>query len=105
MKNFSAKKAIIIAVIIVVVVAAAICTWYFGFYTAGTIGGGAAKAAALNDAGLTAAQVSGLESDFENEDGFKYYEVSFIYNAMEYEYAIDAASGQVLHMKSESVFD
>ena len=105
MKSFSAKKAIIIAVVIVVVIAAAICIWYFGFYTAGTIGGSAAKAAALNDAGLTAAQVTGLESDFENEDGFKYYEVSFIYNAMEYEYAIDAASGQVLHMKSESVFD
>ena len=105
MKKFSAKKAIIIAVIVVAVIIAAVAIWYFGFYTAGTIGGSAAKAAALSGAGLTAAQVTGLESDFENEDGFKYYEVSFIYNAMEYEYAIDAASGQVLHMKSESVFD
>lgn len=105
MKKFSAKKAIIIAVIVVAVIIAAVAIWYFGLYTAGAIGGSAAKAAALNDAGLTAAQVTGLESDFENEDGFKYYEVSFIYNAMEYEYAIDAASGQVLHMKSESVFD
>ena len=105
MKKFSAKKAIIIAVIIVAVIIAAVAVWYFGFYTAGAIGGSAAKTAALNDAGLTAAQVTGLESDFENDDGFKYYEVSFIYNAMEYEYAIDAASGQVLHMKSESVFD
>ena len=100
------KTAIIIAVVVVVVlIAAAVAVWYFGFHTSGRIGRAAAEQAALNDAGLTAAQVTGLESDFENEDGFKYYEVSFIYNAMEYEYAIDAASGQVLHMKSESVFD
>ena len=100
MKKFSAKKAIIIAVIVVAVIIAAVAVWYFGFYTAGTIGG-----SALNDAGLTAAQVTGLESDYENEDGFKYYDVSFVYNAMEYEYAIDAVTGQVLHVKSESVFD
>ena len=100
------KTAIIIAVVVVVVlIAAAVAVWYFGFHTSGRIGRAAAEQAALNDAGLTAAQVTGLKAEFENEDGFKYYEVSFIYNAMEYEYAIDAASGQVLHMKSESVFD
>ena len=42
MKKFSAKKAIIIAVIVVAVIIAAVAVWYFGFYTAGTIGGSAA---------------------------------------------------------------
>ncbi len=100
------KTAIIIAVVVVVVlIAAAVAVWYFGFHTSGRIGRAAAEQAALNDAGLTAAQVTGLKAEFENEDGFKYYEVSFIYQAMEYEYAVDALTAQVLHVKSESVFD
>ena len=100
------KTAIIIAVVVVVVlIAAAVAVWYFGFHTSGRIGRAAAEQAALNDAGLTAAQVTGLKAEFENEDGFKYYEVSFIYQAMEYEYAVDALTAQVLHVKSESIFD
>lgn len=100
------KTAIIIAVVVIVVlIAAAVAVWYFGFHTSGRIGRAAAEQAALNDAGLTAAQVTGLKAEFENEDGFKYYEVSFIYQAMEYEYAVDALTAQVLHVKSESVFD
>ena len=100
------KTASIIAVVVVVVlIAAAVAVWYFGFHTSGRIGRAAAEQAALNDAGLTAAQVTGLKAEFENEDGFKYYEVSFIYQAMEYEYAVDALTAQVLHVKSESVFD
>ena len=100
------KTAIIIAVVVVVVlIAAAVAVWYFGFHTSGRIGRAAAEQAALNDAGLTAAQVTGLKAEFENEDGFKYYEVSFIYQAMEYEYAVDALTAKVLHVKSESVFD
>ena len=100
------KTAIIIAVVVVVVlIAAAVAVWYFGFHTSGRIGRAAAEQAALNDAGLTAAQVTGLKAEFENEDGFRYYEVSFIYQAMEYEYAVDALTAQVLHVKSESVFD
>ena len=100
------KTAIIIAVVVVVVlIAAAVAVWYFGFHTSGRIGRAAAEQAALSDAGLTAAQVTGLKAEFENEDGFKYYEVSFIYQAMEYEYAVDALTAQVLHVKSESVFD
>lgn len=99
------KTVIIIAIAVVVLVIAAVAVWYFGFYTSGSIGGSAAKQAALADAGLTAAEVTGLKADFENEDGFKYYEVIFVYDAMEYEYAVDALTGQVLHVKSESVFD
>ena len=100
------KPAIIIAAVVVVVpIPPAVAVWYFGFHTSGRIGRAAAEQAALNDAGLTAAQVTGLKAEFENEDGFKYYEVSFIYQAMEYEYAVDALTAQVLHVKSESVFD
>ncbi len=56
----------------------------------------AAKAAALQDAGLTADKVSGLKVERETEEGRTVYEVEFTAEGVEYDYLIDALTGEVL---------
>ena len=60
-----------------------------------------AKAAALNHAGLTEAQVSKLHTELDHEDGRYVCEVEFIYGGYEYHYEIDAESGAVLEFEKE----
>lgn len=73
-----------------------------GHIPSASVGGAAAKEAALKHAGFTAAQVWDLSVDYEDDDGqTPHYEVDFKCNGMEYEYQIDAASGAVLSHHSE----
>ena len=44
-----------------------------------------------------------LETDYD--DGFLIYEGKIVYNEMEYEFEIDAATGTILEWDAESVFD
>ena len=67
----------------------------------GYIGTEVAKNAALAHAGLTADQVTVSKVDFDVEDGRMVYEVEFKQGGQEYEYEIDAASGDILHHKVE----
>ena len=99
------KIALILAIVLLVLLIAGAAVWCFAFYSSGRIGAAAAKQAALTDAGFTESQVKALDADYENDDGFKYYEVSFIVGTTEYEYAIDAFTGEVLNVKTESAFD
>jgi uncharacterized membrane protein YkoI len=55
-----------------------------------------AENVALNHAGLSSANVSFLRSHLDRDDGRTLYEVSFYYNMMEYEYDIDAITGNIL---------
>jgi uncharacterized membrane protein YkoI len=55
-----------------------------------------AENAALSHAGVTGADVSFLRSHMDRDDGRTLYEVSFYYNFMEYEYDIDALTGNIL---------
>ena len=55
-------------------------------------------------------QVSGAtENDIrihqDNDDGRSIYEGTIIYDGMEYEFEIDAASGDIIDWSSESVYD
>lgn len=63
---------------------------------AGDIGVEAAVQAALNRAGLTADQVAIVKKGMELENGRKVYEVEFLYGGKEYDYTIDALTGNVL---------
>ena len=56
-------------------------------------------------AGFTRQDVTRLDTDFERDDGFVYYDVKFINGTMEYDYTIDASTGAVLHSEMEPVFD
>lgn len=59
------------------------------------IGEAGAKQTVLTHAGLTEAKVSGLRVSFDWEDGRAEYEVEFKYGAAEYEYEIDALTGEI----------
>ncbi len=73
-----------------------------GAPTAGTedeIGPQQALAIALRHLGVTESQISKLEIEREREDGKWVYEVEFVYQGKEYEYEIDAVSGEVLEVE------
>ena len=65
------------------------------------IGEEAAKAAALEDAGLTASDVTELDADLDLDDAIIHYDVDFKSGGMEYDYDIDAVTGDVLTSSSE----
>jgi len=69
--------------------------------TDGYIGEDAAKAKALADAGLTEADVTGLKADLDLDDAIVHYDVDFKAGGMEYDYDIDATTGDILTSKSE----
>lgn len=77
--------------------------------TAGTasdkayIGHDAALNAAVSAAGTTADNVTLTGTDMDYEHGRMVYEVEFIYNNLEYEYEIDATTGEVVDYKTESL--
>lgn len=65
------------------------------------IGLEAAKQAALNHAGVPASQATFLEAEYDYDDGRMVYEVEFHVNGTEYEYEIDAQTGDVVKHKTE----
>lgn len=65
------------------------------------IGAEVAKNAALAHAGLTADQVTVSRVDFDMEDGRMVYEVEFWAGDVEYEYDVDAATGEILKNQTE----
>lgn len=57
-----------------------------------------AKTIALEHAGLTEDQVTFLKSKLDKEDGRQFYELEFYTDSyQEYDYDIDAATGEILH--------
>lgn len=60
------------------------------------IGEAAAKAAALQDAGVAESAVSRLKIEMDYDDGRMVYDVEFYVNNVEYDYEIDAASGKII---------
>lgn len=67
----------------------------------GYIGRDAAEEFALKHAGFTAADVVGLYSELDSEDRVMVYEVEFYANNIEYDYEIDALTGEVRKHKTE----
>lgn len=65
------------------------------------IGMEAAKEAALSHAGYTQNNVTFLSAEYDYDDGRMIYEVEFRVQGAEYEYEIDAATGQVIKYEQE----
>lgn len=63
-----------------------------------------AKQIALNDAGLTAADVTELKAELDTDDAVVHYDVDFKSGGKEYDYDIDANNGAIL-TKSVEVDD
>ena len=60
-----------------------------------------AKAIALADAGVNETQIRDFEIERDFERGIYLYEISFEYGGKDYEYAVNAADGQILHWEKE----
>jgi uncharacterized membrane protein YkoI len=65
------------------------------------IGVSKAKQIALDHAGLKASQVRFKKAKLDTEDGIRVYEIEFYKGRMEYEYEIDAYTGEILEWDSE----
>ncbi len=68
----------------------------------GYIGVEAAKAAAYAHAGVSEADVLFVETDFDSEHGVMVYEVEFYAGNVEYEYDINALTGEVVKYEQEN---
>lgn len=60
-----------------------------------------AQAAALEHAGLTEADVTWINTHLDWDDGRQIYEVEFISGSTEYDYDIDAATGQIISFDAD----
>ncbi len=69
--------------------------------TPSRIGEAAAKAAALKHAGLSESDVTRLEVKIDRENGRLVYEVEFYVGNTEYEYDIDAYTGEIIKFEIE----
>ena len=65
------------------------------------IGEDKAAEAALSEAGLERSLVSGLKCEMDFDNGVMVYEVEFISGGVEYEYEIDAVTGEVVKAETE----
>lgn len=65
------------------------------------IGEARAKEAALAHAGAKEADITGYEFEMDYEHGAMIYELEFRWNGREFEYDIDAASGEILKYEGE----
>ncbi len=58
-----------------------------------------AESAALTNAGVPADSVLGLRSEFDRDDRVKNYDVDFCFGEYEYDYEINAVTGEVLRVE------
>ena len=67
----------------------------------GEITAGEAEQIALNHAGFTADQVTYLRTEYEIDDRMSQYEVNFHHDRWEYDYEIDARTGNILSFERD----
>lgn len=65
------------------------------------IGNDAAMAAALADAGFAASDVTELQCELDLDDATVHYDVDFKQGGYEYDYDIDATTGQIIFKNAE----
>ena len=66
-----------------------------------TISAAKAQEIALNHAGFSASQVRELEVDYDMDDRIPHYTVEFKNSGIDYEYEIDAATGEILKVEKD----
>ena len=95
------KKTRIILIAAVVIIAVAAVAVFFVMRGNSYIGKAAAFECAYKDAGVTADEVIEKDADFEKKGGKAWYDVEFETFTTEYDYTIDARTGDVLNGRSE----
>ena len=70
--------------------------------SSGQISLDAARQTALLDAGLDGSEVTHTKADLDQDDGIFVYEIEFYTAAHDYEYEIDAATGEIRHKEQDA---
>jgi uncharacterized membrane protein YkoI len=88
----------ILCIVLAVFLAGALAAGFFiRRHQQSVIGRDRALEIALADAGLSRAEVHDVDVDYESENGYARYEVSFEQGLRDYEYGVDAKTGQILY--------
>ena len=95
------KKTRIILIAAIVIIAVAAVAVFFVMRGNSYIGKAAAFDCAYKDAGVTADEVIEKDAEFEKKGGKAWYDVEFETFTTEYDYTIDARTGDVLNGRSE----
>ena len=95
------KKTRIILIAAIVIIAVAAVAVFFVMRGNACIGKAAALECAYKDAGVTADEVIEKDAEFEKKGGKAWYDVEFETFTTEYDYTIDARTGDVLNGRSE----
>lgn len=74
-----------------------------GSNAADYIGVSRAESIALAHAGLQKSMITKLETELEREKGRMIYDIEFVYDGYEYEYAIDALTGDIISVEKKKV--
>lgn len=94
-------RKILIALLLVLLVAGAIGGYFIVRHNNMYIGADAALELAISDAGVTRAELTEKDTDFEKDAGLARYDIELETFGMENEYSIDARTGAVLYAHSE----
>ena len=61
-----------------------------------------AKATALKHAGIDEANITGFDIDLDRDDGVLKYEIDFYSNGVEYDYDINAQTGEIISSSKDT---
>lgn len=91
------KKLLGMILVTVMTLALVGCSPAPGTQQASYIGADAARAIALEDAGVTDESAANfVREELDSDNGVVYYDVEFIFNGIEYDYDIDAVTGTII---------
>lgn len=94
-------KTVLALLVLLLVIGAAIGGWFIYRHNSMYIGKDAALQIALNDAGVSPAAVREKDVEFEHSRNGAWYDIDFEVPGTEYEYSLDAVTGEILYRYSE----
>lgn len=94
-------KAIVIVLIVLLVIGGAIGGYFIHRHNSLYIGGKEALRIALDDAGVSPAALRDKEVEFDHNQLGAWYDVDFDVPGTEYEYSLDAVTGEIIYSYSE----
>lgn len=96
-----AVKTVLIILLVVVLIGAAIGGYFIYRHTTTYIGRRAAEDIAFADSGLSMTEVKKIESEFEKSRYGAWYDVDIDSFGMDYDYIIDARTGEIINSAAE----
>lgn len=94
-------KTVLIIFLVLVIIGLAIGGYFIWRHNTTYIGKRAAEEIAIADSSLTAAQIKEVDSEFEHNRYSAWYDVDIDTFGVDYEYIIDARTGEILNTATE----